>query len=102
MLIHRALQALASARQVSEMRLRIATLENENARLRAGQDGERFLKISDIMGEINNYQTSVQMQMFNLLRTLVVRQDNNWIEKIRAAEERTTIAAVSVCESSGK
>lgn len=102
MLIHRALQALASARQVSEMRLRIATLENENARLRAGQDGERFLKISDIMGEINNYQTSVQMQMFNLLRTLVARQDNNWIEKIRAAEERSTIAAVSVCESSGK
>ncbi len=102
MLIHRALQALASARQMSEMQSRIDTLENENAKLKAGQNGERSLKISDIMGEINNYQPPVQLQMFNLLRSLVAGQDNNWIEKIRATEERLTAAEVSVSGTSGK
>lgn len=102
MLLHRAFQALASARRVSEMQSRIDFLERENAKLKAEQDVERSLKVSDIIVAINNYQTPVQLQMYNMLRTLIAHQDNNWIEEIRACEERLSVTAVSVEGTSGK
>ena len=74
--------------QVAEMQLRIDALEFENSELKSRRSNGRSLLISDIMFEINYYQPSEQIHMFNMLRSLIAGQDENWIEKIKTNEEQ--------------
>ena len=88
--------------QVAEMQLRIDALEFENYELKSRRSNGRSLLISDIMFEINYYQPSEQIHMFNMLRSLIAGQDENWIEKIKANEERVMSSVCSTNEAGTK
>ena len=88
--------------QVAEMQLRIDALEIENSELKTKRANDRSLLISDIMFEINLYQPMEQVPMFNMLRSLVAEQDGNWIEKIKANEERVMSSVGSTNETGTK
>lgn len=88
--------------QVAEMQSRIDALEFENYELKSRRSNGRSLLISDIMFEINYYQPSEQIHMFNMLRSLIAGQDENWIEKIKANEERVMSTVCSTNETGTK
>ena len=88
--------------QVAEMQSRIDALEFENYELKSRRSNGRSLLISDIMFEINYYQPSEQIHMFNMLRSLIAGQDENWIEKIKANEERVMSSVSSTNETGTK
>ena len=88
--------------QIAEMQSRIDALEFENSELKSRRSNGRSLLISDIMFEINYYQPSEQIHMFNMLRSLIAGQDENWIEKIKANEERVMSTVCSTNETGTK
>jgi hypothetical protein len=74
--------------QASQMKDRIRDLEMENEELKRAKSEEKSLKIKDIVQEIHNFERTVQVRMLLVLRKLVADQDGNWIETLRAEEDR--------------
>lgn len=70
--------------RMSEMESRINRLEHERDEMRMQQDRNCTLKIADIVEQIGLYQPSIQISMYNMLRSLIADKDNNWLEKIKA------------------
>ena len=74
--------------QVEKLKARIGELTVENEDLKKTQSEERAIKIRDIVWEAKNYPPSIQISILNLLRSLIADQDENWIEKFKAEEDR--------------
>lgn len=74
--------------QASQMMDRIRDLEMENEELKRTKSEEKSLRIKDIVQEIHNFERAVQVRMLLVLRKLVADQDGNWIETLRAEEDR--------------
>lgn len=88
--------------RMSEMESRIDRLEHERDEMKLQQDRDCTLKIADIVAQIGLYQPTIQISMYNMLRSLIADRDNNWIEKIKANQERISAAENTSNEPASK
>ena len=74
--------------QVAKLQARVGELTMENEELKTKQSEERAIKIRDLIWEAKSYPPATQISILNLLRGLIADQDENWIEKFKAEEDR--------------
>ena len=74
--------------QVEKLQARIGELTMENEELKKVQSDERAIKIRDLVWEAKSYPPAIQISILNLLRGLIADQDENWIERFKAEEDR--------------
>ena len=72
----------------------IGRLKAENEELRQKREmectEERTVKVKDIFEIVRTSSLSVKNEMLNIIRQVIAKDDNNWIECIKAEQQRDT------------